>query len=337
MRRAPAPLCLGHRRKMQKASALASEPLALPHHRQWVFNFIASMDVGWCHCAAWWLALVSKEDRFARASSLTFGFSPTARPSFAQTVNKGHSFPPKANPKHVYGDGSIAQGNPSSSTSPGTFLQPNLHIYNVWEDQNAFEPHMAQWTSNPHPASAKVTQLPGSTQNKNDPSRKTPGPENSPPSPGSNGDAHFQDEESVIIDTKELEAWYEQLQDKVLIGLCHGPRPPIEVLKQWMHKNWDSKNCRVIQVQYLPNNYYMFYFDKPESALHVLHQGRWILRSTPFLFYRWYLGFNPKGEKPSKVPIWVDFHDLPIELYPWLRQIGLQFGRVLGEKARGDN
>ncbi|MCO5580735.1 hypothetical protein L7F22_034605 [Adiantum nelumboides] len=51
--------------------------------------------------------------------------------------------------------------------------------------------------------------------------------------------------------------------------------------------------------------------------------------------FSWYLGFNPRGPKPTKVPIWVEFHDLPIDYYPWLKQIGSCLGRVLGQRARG--
>ncbi|MCO5573108.1 hypothetical protein L7F22_026873 [Adiantum nelumboides] len=41
------------------------------------------------------------------------------------------------------------------------------------------------------------------------------------------------------------------------------------------------------------------------------------------------------GDKPSKTPVWIDFPDLPVEFYPWLKQLGSQIGVVLGQKARG--
>ncbi|KAI5073914.1 hypothetical protein GOP47_0011927 [Adiantum capillus-veneris] len=37
----------------------------------------------------------------------------------------------------------------------------------------------------------------------------------------------------VIIGATELESWYKHLMERVVIGLCHAVRPPVEVLKQW--------------------------------------------------------------------------------------------------------
>ncbi|MCO5586097.1 hypothetical protein L7F22_040036 [Adiantum nelumboides] len=49
----------------------------------------------------------------------------------------------------------------------------------------------------------------------------------------------------------------------------------------------------------------------------------------------WKTGFNPKGPKPTKAPVWVDFIDLPVELYPWLNQIRSFVRGVLGQRSRG--
>ncbi|MCO5608765.1 hypothetical protein L7F22_062981 [Adiantum nelumboides] len=50
-----------------------------------------------------------------------------------------------------------------------------------------------------------------------------------------NQDQHAKDEnadiESVTINDSDLESWFSQLRERVVIGLCHGPRPSMEVLK----------------------------------------------------------------------------------------------------------
>lgn len=66
-------------------------------------------------------------------------------------------------------------------------------------------------------------------------------------------------------------------------------------------------------------------------------QGQWwLIRFTPISVFNWFPGFNPKGPKPTKSPVWVDFPNLPIELYPWLKSIGIYVGKVLGQRPRGN-
>ncbi|MCO5566788.1 hypothetical protein L7F22_020468 [Adiantum nelumboides] len=142
----------------------------------------------------------------------------------------------------------------------------------------------------------------------------------------------------TIIASQDLAAWHHQLQHRVVIVLCHGIRPPLETLKSWMAVQWEYRNNRASHVQYLPNNYYLLFFDDNQAALQVISHGQWIIKNTPMSVFNWFTGLNPKGSKPSKVLVWVDFVDLPIEYYPWLKQIGSCIGRVLGQKeSKGIN
>ncbi|MCO5609647.1 hypothetical protein L7F22_063877 [Adiantum nelumboides] len=113
------------------------------------------------------------------------------------------------------------------------------------------------------------------------------------------------------------------------------PRPSLESLKAWVGHQWSNKNFKVEQVQYLPNNYYMFLFEDPGSALQVVGHGQWLIKSIPLTVFTPYPGFNPRGPKPTRIPTWVDFPDLPIELYPWLKSIESWVGRVLGQRSIG--
>ncbi|MCO5572752.1 hypothetical protein L7F22_026511 [Adiantum nelumboides] len=62
-------------------------------------------------------------------------------------------------------------------------------------------------------------------------------------------------------------------------------------------------------------------------------QGQWYIKNTPLSMFKWFEGFNPRSNKPSKVPTWVDFPDLPVEFYPWLEKLGATLGEVLGQKG----
>ncbi|MCO5562073.1 hypothetical protein L7F22_015699 [Adiantum nelumboides] len=148
----------------------------------------------------------------------------------------------------------------------------------------------------------------------------------------------YEDDEndpSVVIHVSDLENWCIQLQDRVIKGICHGVRPSLEALRGWISQTWENRNIRISHVQYLPNGYYLFFCIDSNFALQIVSQGQWLIRNTPISVFNWYMSFNPKGPKPTKAPVWVDFTDAPIELYPWLKPIGNSLGRVLGQRSRG--
>ncbi|MCO5572602.1 hypothetical protein L7F22_026359 [Adiantum nelumboides] len=144
-----------------------------------------------------------------------------------------------------------------------------------------------------------------------------------------------EDGPTVVIPVNELENSHTQLQDRVVIGLYHGVRPSLESLRVWIFQTWENKNIRIGHAQYLPNGYYLFFCTDANSALQIVSQGQWLIRNTPISVFNWYIGFNPKGPKPFKAPVWVAFINLPIELYPWIKPIGNSLIRVLGQRSRG--
>ncbi|MCO5564001.1 hypothetical protein L7F22_017656 [Adiantum nelumboides] len=72
------------------------------------------------------------------------------------------------------------------------------------------------------------------------------------------------------------------------------------------------------------------------NALQVISQGQWLIRSTPMFVFKWFPGFNPRGPKPTRVPVWIEFSELPVEFLPWLTNIENLVGKVMGQKNRGD-
>ncbi|MCO5569042.1 hypothetical protein L7F22_022748 [Adiantum nelumboides] len=145
-----------------------------------------------------------------------------------------------------------------------------------------------------------------------------------------------QGDSGLVIQIEALDDWYKQLQERVVIGLCHGIRPSVEGLKTWMAQTWKNRNILIEQVQYLPNGYYLLFFRDSNSALQVASQGQWLIKSTPMSVFKWFPGFNPRGPKPTCVPVWIDFPDLPVEFLPWLSDLARLVGKVMGQKNRGD-
>ncbi|KAI5062476.1 hypothetical protein GOP47_0023015 [Adiantum capillus-veneris] len=58
-------------------------------------------------------------------------------------------------------------------------------------------------------------------------------------------------DDALVIDKKDLEICFEKLNDKVLIALCHRPRPPLHALKNWISTHSVSKNVSPYHVKYL--------------------------------------------------------------------------------------
>lgn len=125
-----------------------------------------------------------------------------------------------------------------------------------------------------------------------------------------------------------LSSWTYTLESQTLIGSFYGIRPHTEVLKQWMQASWGSWNIPLPLVQYLPNNYYFFFFNHPKHA-YVIRQGTWLMRHTPFVFTRWYKEFNPRTDMPRKVPVWVDMPGLPLLFHKIIKELGAELGTVL--------
>ncbi|MCO5596515.1 hypothetical protein L7F22_050578 [Adiantum nelumboides] len=138
----------------------------------------------------------------------------------------------------------------------------------------------------------------------------------------------------IVCNDLRLNSWCLNLEAKTLIAACHGPRPPTDTLKHWMRQNWEPKNIKTPYIQYLPNNYYLFFFYKAEHAFQVLSSGTWLVRNTPLIFTKWYKGFDPRKKKPTTTPVWVDLPDLPLDFYPWIKEIGNSVGKVLGQRPQ---
>ena len=152
-----------------------------------------------------------------------------------------------------------------------------------------------------------------------------------PPQPNVQSDQQVQ-RGRIVCNMQELDVWQERLEARAVIGSCFGPRPPAEHLKAWMSVNWGAKGIKIPHVQYMSNGYFVFMFEDPEHSQFVLSKGTWLFKNYPLLLQPWTRYFNPRGPRSTVMPVWVDFPDLPLQFYPWLKEIGSQLGVVKGHK-----
>ena len=135
----------------------------------------------------------------------------------------------------------------------------------------------------------------------------------------------------IVCNIEDLDQWQSKLESKaVVVGSCFGPRPPVEHLKTWMSVNWGNRGLTIPHVQYLPNGYFVFMFEEPEQAQFVLSHGTWLFKNSPLLLQAWTRDFNPRGARSSIIPVWVDFPEMPLQFYPWLKELGSQLGKSQG-------
>lgn len=80
-------------------------------------------------------------------------------------------------------------------------------------------------------------------------------------------------EDHIVCNDLALNSWCLNLESKTLIGVCHGVRPLVDTLKFLMKYNWESKNMKLPYVQYLPNNFYLFFFENSKHAMTFLSNG----------------------------------------------------------------
>ncbi|MCO5601978.1 hypothetical protein L7F22_056105 [Adiantum nelumboides] len=212
---------------------------------------------------------------------------------------------------------------------PGKFLSSASNFYAPWEmkDPTVAEPQSHSQMKKPSPF-GEVLPKPGQEIPINGANPNEATDSLNPASPNK------QATEGIILREEDLSAWHNQLNERVVLGICHGQHPSMDVLKQWIAVNRENKNVFPQHIQYLPSNYYLFFFEDAYSALQVIIEGQWLIKNTPISFFKWHKGFNPREEKPTKIPVWVDFSDLPVKFYPWLGKLGNSIGKVLKSTAR---
>ncbi|MCO5600849.1 hypothetical protein L7F22_054966 [Adiantum nelumboides] len=64
------------------------------------------------------------------------------------------------------------------------------------------------------------------------------------PTPETSGYQESSSLTGITMPSQDLAVWQQQLQQRVVVGLCHGIRPPLDTLKSWMYGQWESRDIR---------------------------------------------------------------------------------------------
>ncbi|XP_057819204.2 uncharacterized protein LOC131032289 [Cryptomeria japonica] len=99
----------------------------------------------------------------------------------------------------------------------------------------------------------------------------------------------------------------------VLVGKFFGPRPNIEVVRDWVSRKWKGKGQIVVVA--MAGGFFSFSFACEEDLRYVLTGGPWMLGKALLALKKWEPGFNPKDRECNKALIWVRLPGLPMEFW----------------------
>lgn len=97
----------------------------------------------------------------------------------------------------------------------------------------------------------------------------------------------------VVYNMDTLNSWCANLEARTMSGNYFDPRPPIEILKQWMQTTRGPRRIKTSSVQFLSNNFSLFFFELPDHTFEVINQGIQIIKNMPMLVSIWYCGSDP--------------------------------------------
>ncbi|MCO5552062.1 hypothetical protein L7F22_005572 [Adiantum nelumboides] len=136
----------------------------------------------------------------------------------------------------------------------------------------------------------------------------------------------------LTVNLPAIQVWKAQsdLESRALIGMIAGPRPPVEVLREWIRNHRGTIGVEVEMVQALPKNQYVIVFKTPKMAFKVLSSGQWLIRTSPLCLFKWNKDYNLERDALNRLPVWIEFPNIPLHYHNHLRVIGSAMGKVVG-------
>ena len=72
---------------------------------------------------------------------------------------------------------------------------------------------------------------------------------------------------------------------------------------------------RIMDVLSNEKGFYFFLFDNDDAVRRVLEAGPWYFGGRLFVLKKWEPHMSFKKDQLTKIPIWVQFYDVPLELW----------------------
>ncbi|GJS42092.1 hypothetical protein Tco_0183373 [Tanacetum coccineum] len=101
--------------------------------------------------------------------------------------------------------------------------------------------------------------------------------------------------------------------EHTLYGYFLGQRLAFPVVEYFANNNWAKHGLKRIMMN--NKGFFFFKFDSRAGMEAVLEGGPWLIRKTPIILKTWTMGTRLLKEELSRIPIWVKFHDVPIQVF----------------------
>lgn len=99
------------------------------------------------------------------------------------------------------------------------------------------------------------------------------------------------------------------LMEKVMVGKFMGPRPNVEVVKEFVKNKWRTNG----KFFALPRGFFAFAFTYKEEILAVRSGGPWVIGKSSLARKKWTSHLNLYDSTFENVPIWARLSSLPLE------------------------
>ena len=101
--------------------------------------------------------------------------------------------------------------------------------------------------------------------------------------------------------------------EHTLYGYFLGQRLAFPVVEYFAKNNWAKHGLKRIMMN--NKGFFFFKFESRAGLDAVLEGGPWLIRKTPIILKTWTVGTRLLKEEMSRIPIWVKFHDVPIQAF----------------------
>ncbi|XP_039113739.1 uncharacterized protein LOC120249304 [Dioscorea cayenensis subsp. rotundata] len=114
-----------------------------------------------------------------------------------------------------------------------------------------------------------------------------------------------------------------------LYGKFFGKAPPFDQIKEILSSKWSDLGA--VQISDLPNGYLLIRCENQDTMHLLMFEGPWAVNGIVLQLASWQPFFEPAFTKLSTATIWIQLHNLPIELWDGesLETISGLFGRLL--------
>lgn len=94
-----------------------------------------------------------------------------------------------------------------------------------------------------------------------------------------------------------------------IYGYFLGKRIAFPIVQNYVMNVW--RKYGIVKAMMNSKGFYFFKFSSEKGVMDVLENGPWMVRNAPIFLNRWNPNICVTKENLTKVPIWVEIHDIP--------------------------